>query len=350
MPTLAAVTHELEQLAPLRLAADWDAVGLLVGGRRDRVERVMTCLTLTDRVAAEAVAERADLVVVHHPIPFRPIARITTATGTGRVLLALIESGASIWSPHTAWDSAAGGINDQLAALLDLDRVTPLEPAADLPLAGFGRAGTAAAGVTVYVASYRLPGDGWAAGPAVALQDAQRALRLVRARAAARGHDPRRVGVMGFSAGGHVAGCLGLMWDRPTYAAVDDNDRLSARPDSAVVVYPVATMSPPFAHPGSRERMFGPSPTPELERAWSLEANARPDAPPTFLLHAADDAAVPVENSLRLASALRAAKVATELHLFEEGGHGFGLRFAKGRPVEAWPDLVLAWWKRKGFV
>ena len=208
----------------------------------------------------------------------------------------------------------------------------------------------AAAGVTVYVASYRLPGDGWAAGPAVALQDAQRALRLVRARAAARGLDPKRVGVMGFSAGGHVAGCLGLMWDRPTYAPVDEIDALSARPDSAVLVYPVATMSPPFAHPGSRERMFGPSPTPELERVWSLETNARPDAPPTFLLHAADDTAVPAENSLRLESALRAAKVATELHLFEEGGHGFGLRFAKGRPAEAWPDLVLAWWKRKGFV
>ena len=208
----------------------------------------------------------------------------------------------------------------------------------------------AAAGVTVYVASYRLPGDGWAAGPAVALQDAQRALRLVRARAAARGLDPKRVGVMGFSAGGHVAGCLGLMWDRPTYAPVDEIDALSARPDSAVLVYPVATMSPPFAHPGSRERMFGPSPTPELERVWSLETNARPDAPPTFLLHAADDTAVPAENSLRLESALRAAKVATELHLFEEGGHGFGLRFTKVRPVEAWPDLVLAWWKRKGFV
>lgn len=208
----------------------------------------------------------------------------------------------------------------------------------------------AAAGVTVYVASYRLPGDGWTAGPAVALQDAQRALRLVRGRAAARGLDPKRVGVMGFSAGGHVAGCLSLMWDRPTYAPVDDIDRLPARPDSAVLVYPVATMSPPFAHPGSRERMFGPSPTPELERAWSLETNARPDAPPTFLLHAADDSVVPVENSLRLEAALRAAKVSTELHLFEEGGHGFGLRFAKGRPVEIWPDLVLAWWKRKGFV
>jgi acetyl esterase/lipase len=208
----------------------------------------------------------------------------------------------------------------------------------------------AAAGVTVYVASYRLPGDGWDAGPAVALQDAQRALRVVRADAARRGQDPGRVGVMGFSAGGHVAGCLSLMWDRPTYAPVDGIDSLSARPDSAVLVYPVATMSPPFAHPGSRERMFGPAPTPEQERAWSLEANVRADAPPTFLLHAADDSAVPVENSLRLYDAVRAAKVATELHLFEEGGHGFGLRFAKGKPVEAWPDLVLAWWKRKGFV
>ena len=208
----------------------------------------------------------------------------------------------------------------------------------------------AAAGVTVYVASYRLPGDGWDAGPAVALQDAQRALRLVRARAAAKGLDPARVGVMGFSAGGHVAGCLSLMWDRPTYAPVDAIDALSARPDSTALVYPVATMSLPFAHPGSRERMFGPSPTPGQERAGSLEANARPDAPPTFLLHAADDTAVPVENSLRLHDALRAAKVATELHVFEEGGHGFGLRFAKDKPVEAWPDLVLAWWRRRGFV
>lgn len=208
----------------------------------------------------------------------------------------------------------------------------------------------AAAGVTVYVASYRLPGDGWEAGPAVALQDAQRALRLVRARAAVRGLDPKRIGVMGFSAGGHVAGCLTLMWDRPTYAPMDEIDALSARPDSCVLVYPVATMSPPFAHPGSRERMFGPAPTAAQEQAWSLEANARANAPPTFLLHAADDSAVPVENSLRLYDALRAAKVPTELHVFEEGGHGFGLRFARGKPVEAWPDLVLTWWRRKGFV
>lgn len=208
----------------------------------------------------------------------------------------------------------------------------------------------AAEGVTVHVASYRLPGDGWAAGPAVALQDAQRALRQVRARATAKGLDPERVGVMGFSAGGHVAGCLSLMWDRPVYEPVDEIDRLSARPDSSVLVYPVATLRRPFAHPGSRDRMFGPSPTVREERAWSLEENARPDAPPTFLLHAADDAAVPVENSLMLEAALRAAKASTELHVFGEGGHGFGLRFARGKPVEAWPDLVLAWWRRKGFV
>lgn len=178
MPTLAAVTDELERIAPLRLAADWDAVGLLVGGGRDGVARVMTCLTLTDRVAAEAVAERADLVVVHHPLPFRPLGRITTATGTGRVLLALIESGASIWSPHTAWDSAAGGINDQLAAILALDHVAPLEPAADQPLAGFGRAGTAARGTSVANLARRAADRLGARGVQIAGDDARPAGRV----------------------------------------------------------------------------------------------------------------------------------------------------------------------------
>ena len=204
----------------------------------------------------------------------------------------------------------------------------------------------AAAGVTVYVASYRLPADGWAAGPAAPLQDAQRALRVVRSMA----RDPKRVGVMGFSAGGHVAGCLSLMWDRPVYAPADAVDGLSARPDLSLLMYPVATMHAAFAHAGSREQLLGARPTPDQERRWSLEDNARPDAAPTFLLHAGDDASVPVENSLRLYDALRAAKVATEMHLFEEGGHGFGLRFTTGKPVAVWPELVLGWWKRKGFV
>ncbi|MDP1631345.1 MAG: alpha/beta hydrolase [Caulobacter sp.] len=204
----------------------------------------------------------------------------------------------------------------------------------------------AAAGVTVYVASYRLPADGWAAGPAAPLQDAQRALRLVRSLAA----DRERVGVMGFSAGGHVAGCLSLMFDRPAYDPVDAIDGLSARPDLATLIYPVATLRQGLAHAGSRAELLGATPTLAQERDWSLEENARPDAPPTFLLHAGDDASVPVENSLNLHGALRAAGVTTELHVFEEGGHGFGLRFTAGKPVAAWPDLVLAWWKRKGFV
>lgn len=149
MPALARVTAALEHLAPLRLAATWDAVGLLVSPPRTEICRVMTCLTLTPRVAAEAVRERADLVVSHHPLPFRPVSRITPATGTGRVLLEMIGAGIGIWSSHTAWDSAAGGINDQLARLLGLAHVAPIEPDAELPQVGFGRAGTAAAGDTV---------------------------------------------------------------------------------------------------------------------------------------------------------------------------------------------------------
>lgn len=149
MPTLAAVTAELERIAPLRLAAEWDSVGLLVGPPRLAIDRVLTCLSLTPPVAAEAVRERADLVVTHHPLPFRPVSRITADSGTGRVLLELIRSGCGVWSSHTAWDSAVGGINDQLAVLLGLTDVEPIDPDTTIPGAGFGRLGKAAAQVSV---------------------------------------------------------------------------------------------------------------------------------------------------------------------------------------------------------
>ena len=149
MPSLAVVTAALESLAPLRLAADWDAVGLLVTPRRTTIERVMTCLSLTEDVAVEAVHRAADLVVTHHPLPFRPVARLTTESHVGRVLLALAGAGTGVWSPHTAWDSAAGGINDQLAEMIGLVHVAPLEPAPELPLVGFGRVGMTAEGTTV---------------------------------------------------------------------------------------------------------------------------------------------------------------------------------------------------------
>lgn len=203
----------------------------------------------------------------------------------------------------------------------------------------------AAAGVTCFVLRYRLPGDGWAAGPDAPLQDAQRALRLVRAQAP----DPGRVAVLGASAGGHLAGLLTARRDA-TYAAVDTADRLSFRPDLAILMYPVATMRDPFFHAGSRTELLGPSPSAEQIAAWSLEAMDWTGAPPTWLLHAMDDEAVPVENSLMLLSTLRAAGVKTEAHLFQEGGHGFGVRLIAGKPAERWPELALAFGRRNGWI
>ena len=146
MPTLPDVLAALGRIAPLRLAAEWDAVGLLVTPRRGNVARVLTCLTLTPEVAAEAVRERADLVLTHHPLPFRPVARLTPDTGTGRVLLELVAAGVGVWSSHTAWDSAAGGINQLLAAMIQLEGIAPIEPDREDPQVGFGRMGVAAAG------------------------------------------------------------------------------------------------------------------------------------------------------------------------------------------------------------
>jgi len=142
MPTLSTVIAELEKIAPLRLAAAWDAVGLLVGSRRPDVTRVMTCLTLTPEVAHEAVAAGIDLIVSHHPFPFRPVARLTDDSVAGGMLLDLTAAGIAVWSSHTAWDSAVGGINDQLAKLCGLTDIAPIEPDGIDPRAGFGRLGT----------------------------------------------------------------------------------------------------------------------------------------------------------------------------------------------------------------
>jgi dinuclear metal center YbgI/SA1388 family protein len=147
MASLATVTAALERIAPLRLAASWDAVGLLVEPRRPAIERVLACLTLSPAVAATAVAEGVDLVVTHHPLPFRPVSRITGANGTGRVLLDLIGAGCGVWSSHTAWDSAVGGVNDLLAEALGLEGVEPIEPDSIEAAAGFGRMGSS--GLTV---------------------------------------------------------------------------------------------------------------------------------------------------------------------------------------------------------
>jgi dinuclear metal center YbgI/SA1388 family protein len=175
MQTIATIVDHLEQLAPLRLAADWDNVGLLLGDRAAAVERVMTCLTVTPVSAGEAVAAGAQLIVTHHPILFRPVGRLTTATAEGRMLLDLIRADIAVYSPHTAFDNAAGGINDLLALRLGLTDIQPLRsvpqsssckiavfvPESDLTrvldamfAAGAGRIGQYSE------CSFRLPGTG----------------------------------------------------------------------------------------------------------------------------------------------------------------------------------------------
>ena len=201
-------------------------------------------------------------------------------------------------------------------------------------------------GITAFVLFYRLPHEGWTSGPATPLADAQRAMRLIRHRASAYGLDPARIAAIGFSAGGHVCADLLTRFAHPAYPPRDAADRLSARPDAAAPIYPVVSMSAPHAHQGSRSNLLGASPTPALEAAHSPHLNVPANAPPCFLVHAEDDSSVAVENSLLLRGALRARGIATETHLYPDGGHGFGLRGAKGKAVEGWQDNLLAWMMR----
>ncbi|MCW3846585.1 alpha/beta hydrolase [Sphingomonas sp. LB-2] len=202
-------------------------------------------------------------------------------------------------------------------------------------------------GYTAFVLTYRLPGEGWADRANVPLADAQRGVRLIRSQAKAYGIDPERVGVMGFSAGGHLAADLLARFAAKTYAPVDDADALPARPFLAAPIYPVISMSAPYAHPGSRDALLGPNPSAALEAEHSPDRNVPADAPPCFIVHADEDF-VPTENSLLLHAAMRARKRPVELHIFGEGGHGFALRNIAGKPVSAWPDLFLRWAKAMG--
>ncbi|WP_426023017.1 alpha/beta hydrolase [Brevundimonas sp. PWP3-1b1] len=206
----------------------------------------------------------------------------------------------------------------------------------------------AASGTTCFVLRYRLPADGWAAGADAPLQDAQRAIRLIRSRAADYGVDPKKIAVLGASAGGHLAGLASARTDA-TYAATDAADALSLRPDLTVLMYPVETMADPYVHAGSRTHLLGETPSPERIAAYSLERMNWRGAAPVFLLHAIDDASVPVENSLQLLTTFKAAAVPTEAHLFQEGGHGFGVRLIQDKPAQVWPDLVRAWAGRLNF-
>ncbi len=174
------------------------------------------------------------------------------------------------------------------------------------------------------------------------LLDAQRAMRLLRARAAEWSIDPARVGVWGFSAGGHLASTLSTHWDAGDPAATDPVERQGCRPDFAILAYPVITLEPPFTHQGSRVNLLGEAATPALVTALSNETQVTADTPPTFLFHTGDDGGVPVENSVHYYLALRRAGVPAELHVYAHGPHGVGL--APADPIlGAWPAQLEHW-------
>lgn len=182
------------------------------------------------------------------------------------------------------------------------------------------------------------------------LQDCQRAIRILRARAAEFGLDAKKIGIMGFSAGGHAAASLATRFDEHVYEPVDATDKFETRPDFAALLYPVITLNV-GTHVGSYNLLLGPNAPAELIDAYSCEKRVTAQTPPTFIAHAADDGTVPFfENAIAMIAALRKAGVPSELHGYEKGGHGFGLRMPQTMPVSHWPEQFIAWAKAHRFV
>lgn len=194
-------------------------------------------------------------------------------------------------------------------------------------------------GITAFVVKYRLGSHGYR-HPAM-WHDASRAVRLVRARAAEWAIDPARVGVIGSSAGGHLASTLMTHWDRGVADAPDPVERLSSRPDFGILCYAVIGLGDELAHRGSRQNLLGSSPDPALVELLSNERQVDGQTPPTFLWHTADDAAVSVRNSYAFADALARHGVAHELHVYPQGRHGLGLGVAD--PAGKQPADLLPW-------
>jgi len=199
-------------------------------------------------------------------------------------------------------------------------------------------------GISAFVLKYRL-------GPRyhhpIELGDAQRAIRAVRSRAEQYGFQPDRIGIMGFSAGGHLASTAGTHFDAGNAAASDPIDRVSSRPDFLVLCYPVISFTQYF-HAGSKKNLLGDNPDPALVEKLSNELQVTKDTPPTFLFHTTTDATVPVENSVMFYSALRKAGVPAEMHIYERGPHGVGL--APNDPVlSTWPGRLADWLRIHGW-
>jgi acetyl esterase/lipase len=211
-------------------------------------------------------------------------------------------------------------------------------------------------GVHAFVLQYRIAKDD-RKGPLgkAPLLDAQRAIRMVRSMAAEKKFDPQRVGLMGFSAGGHLASTAGTHFDDGDQAASDPIDRISCRPDFLILAYPVISMEQGVTHGGSRKNLFGDKPTDEQIAEFSNDRKVTDKTPPTFLFHTNEDTAVVPENSVRFYLACKKAKVPVELHIYEKGRHGVGLgrdpKWTGGETsTGTWPDRLSDWLKSRKIV
>ena len=201
-------------------------------------------------------------------------------------------------------------------------------------------------GITAVLLRYRVAPH--ARHPAM-LQDGQRAIRTVRLHAPRWNVDPGRVGILGFSAGGHLASTTATHFDGGDPRAADPVERISSRPDLAILIYPVITLNEPYAHAGSRSNLLGNTPSEDLVRMLSSELQVLPETPPMFLVHGSADTGVPCENSLLMASALSRAGVSFELHIYHGGPHGFGMQpTAPG--VSPWTERCAEWLRVRDFV
>ncbi len=198
-------------------------------------------------------------------------------------------------------------------------------------------------GIAAFVLKYRLPGSKSNIVPFKSpIMDAQRAMRLVRYNAEKWNIDPGKIGVMGFSAGGHLASSVSTHYDKGDPSSTDPVEQVSCRPDFSVLVYPVISFTQDFQHEGSRINLLGEDAEESLVKLFSSELQVTEDTPPAILIHSDDDGGVPVENSIAYYEALRANKISSELHIYPYGGHGYSLAIGQGH-LSTWPDRVIEW-------
>ncbi len=204
-------------------------------------------------------------------------------------------------------------------------------------------------GVTAFILKYRHRDNDAGYGHPAPLQDAQRAVRIVRSRAKEWNIDPNRIGILGFSAGGHLASSEGTHFHKNYYELKDSTDQVSCRPDFMILIYPVITLSDLYTHAGSKLNLLGKNPDQALVESFSNEMQVTPETPPTFLVHANDDKTVPPENSVNFYMALRKANVPAEMHIYQNGGHGFGLGKEKSA-ASSWPGRCADWLQARGYL